>query len=199
MAASQAHDIDEPGLLSLLTRDAIIVIAALTLWAASDAWFQVTGLWAAELLSAADGIVVGYIVAAITHEWGHYLGARASGAHTTRTLPKNLTNLFRFSFDFDNNSSAQFHSKSFSGWIGHWAMLLLIFIILPMDTLGRAALVSALFGFAIFATVVETGVLRKTFRGAKPAKALAEQSKQNLLQAGIAGSLSGVLAFTALA
>ena len=78
-------------------------------------------------------------------------------------------------------------------------MLLLIFIILPMDTLGRAALVSALFGFAIFATVVETGVLRKTFRGAKPAKALAEQSKQNLLQAGIAGSLSGVLAFTALA
>ena len=65
MAASQAHDIDEPGLLSLLTRDAIIVIAALTLWAASDAWFQVTGLWAAELLSAADGIVVGYIVAAI--------------------------------------------------------------------------------------------------------------------------------------
>ena len=58
----------------------MIVLAALTIWAASDAWFQVTGLFAAELLSAADAIFVGYIVAAIFHEWGHYLGARISGA-----------------------------------------------------------------------------------------------------------------------
>ena len=199
MAESQTYDIDEPKLFSLLTRDAMIVFAALTLWAASDAWFQVTGLWAAELLSAADGIFVGYIVAAIAHEWGHYIGARASGARTTRTLPKNLTNLFRFNFDFGSNSSTQFHSMSFGGWIGHWAVLLLACITLPVDTLGRAALVSSLFGFAIFATFVETGVLRKTFRGAEPAQALGELSKKNLLQAGLVGALSGVLAFTALA
>ena len=199
MAESQTYDIDEPKLFSLLTRDAMIVFAALTLWAASDAWFQVTGLWAAELLSAADGIFVGYIVAAIAHEWGHYIGARASGARTTRTLPKNLTNLFRFNFDFGSNSSTQFHSMSFGGWIGHWAVLLLACITLPVDTLGRAALVSSLFGFAIFATFVETGVLRKTFRGAEPAQALGELSKKNLLQAGLVGALSGVFAFTALA
>ena len=199
MAESQPYDIDEPKLFSLLTRDAMIVFAALTLWAASDAWFQVTGLWAAELLSAADGIFVGYIVAAIAHEWGHYIGARASGARTTRTLPKNLTNLFRFNFDFGSNSSTQFHSMSFGGWIGHWAVLLLACITLPVDTLGRAALVSSLFGFAIFATFVETGVLRKTFRGAEPAQALGELSKKNLLQAGLVGALSGVFAFTALA
>ena len=177
----------------------MIVFAALTLWAASDAWFQVTGLWAAELLSAADGIFVGYIVAAIAHEWGHYLGARASGAQTTRTLPRNLTNLVRFNFDFGSNSRTQFHSMSFGGWIGHWAVLLLVFVTLPMDTLGRAALVSSLFGFAIFATFVETGVLRKTFRGAEPAQALGELSEKKLLQAGVAGALSGVLSFTALA
>ena len=199
MSESQTHDIEEPKLFSLLTRDAMIVFAALTLWAASDAWFQVTGLWAAELLSAADGIFVGYIVAAIAHEWGHYLGARASGAKTTRTLPRNLTNLFRFNFDFGSNSRTQFHSMSFGGWIGHWAVLLLVFVTLPMDTLGRAALVSSLFGFAIFATFVETGVLRKTFRGAEPAQALGELSEKKLLQAGVAGALSGVLSFTALA
>ena len=59
---------------------------------------------------------VGYIVASVFHEWGHYLGARISGAQTTRTLPKNLTNLFRFSFDFGSNSATQFHSMSFGGW-----------------------------------------------------------------------------------
>ena len=137
MAEAQQSADKEPSLFSLLSRDAMIVFAALTLWAASDAWFQVTGLFAAELLSAADGIFVGYIVAAIFHEWGHYLGARVSGAQTKRTLPKSLTNLFRFNFDFNNNSSRQFHSMSFGGWIGHWGILVLIFITLPLDTLGR--------------------------------------------------------------
>jgi hypothetical protein len=199
MADGRDQKVEEPRLFSLLTRDAMIVFAALTLWAASDAWFQVTGLWAAELLSAADGIFVGYIVASVFHEWGHYLGARISGAHTTRTLPKNLTNLFRFSFDFGSNSAIQFHSMSFGGWVGHWFILLLIFAILPMDTLGRAALVSSIFGFAIFATFIETGVLRKTFGGIEPAEALGELSKQNFRQAGIAGTFSGVVFLAALA
>jgi hypothetical protein len=190
---------EEPSLFSLLTRDAMIVFAALTLWAASDAWFQVTGLWAAELLSAADAIFVGYIVAAIFHEWGHYVGARLSGAATTRTLPKNITNLFRFSFDFNQNSSTQFHSMSFGGWVGHWTILLLVFAILPLDTLGRAALVSSLFGFAIFATFIETGVLKKTFGGAEPATALGELSKQNFRQAGALGTLSGAFMLATLA
>ena len=199
MADSQTQTVEEPRLFSLLTRDAMIVFAALTLWAASDAWFQVTGLWAAEFLSAADGIFVGYVVASVFHEWGHYLGARISGAQTTRTLPKNLTNLFRFSFDFDSTSATQFHSMSFGGWVGHWTILLLIFAILPMDTLGRAALVSSLFGFAIFATFIETGVLRKTFGGIEPAKALGELSKQNFRQAGIAGTFSGAVVLATLA
>ena len=199
MAESPEHGVEEPTLVSLLARDAMIVFAALTLWAASDAWFQVTGLWAAELLSAADGIFVGYVVAAIFHEWGHYLGARFSGAQTTRTLPKNLTNLFRFSFDFGKNSSTQFHSMSFGGWVGHWTILLLIFMILPLDTLGRAALVSSLFGFAIFATFIETGVLRKTFGGKEPAQALGELSKQNFRQAGIAGTVSAAAVLATLA
>ncbi|MEC8481511.1 MAG: hypothetical protein VXZ17_07600 [Pseudomonadota bacterium] len=199
MAEAQQSADREPSLFSLLSRDAMIVFAALTLWAASDAWFQVTGLFAAELLSAADGIFVGYIVAAIFHEWGHYLGARVSGAQTKRTLPKSLTNLFRFSFDFNNNSSRQFHSMSFGGWIGHWGILVLIFITLPLDTLGRAALVSSLFGFAIFATFIETGILRKTFGGAEPAAVLGELSKRNFRQAGAMGTLSGALMLASLA
>ena len=199
MAEAQSNENQEPSLFSLLSRDAMIVLAALTIWAASDAWFQVTGLFAAELLSAADAIFVGYIVAAIFHEWGHYLGARISGAQTTRTLPKNITNLFRFSFDFNSNSSLQFHSMSFGGWIGHWTILLLVFAILPLDTLGRAALVSSLFGFAIFATFIETGILRKTLGGAEPATALGELSKQNFRQAGALGTLSGAFMLASLA
>ena len=93
---AQSNENQEPSLFSLLSRDAMIVLAALTIWAASDAWFQVTGLFAAELLSAADAIFVGYIVAAIFHEWG-ITWARIGSAQTTRTLPKNITNLFRFS------------------------------------------------------------------------------------------------------
>ena len=107
MAEAQQTADKEPSIFSLLSRDAMIVFAALTLWAASDAWFQVTGLFAAELLSAADGIFVGYIVAAIFHEWGHYLGARVSGAQTKRTFPKSLTNLFQLTLRHCNENKLQ--------------------------------------------------------------------------------------------
>ena len=88
---------------------------------------------------------------------------------------------------------------SFGGWIGHWGILVLIFITLPLDTLGRAALVSSLFGFAIFATFIETGILRKTFGGAEPAAVLGELSKRNFRQAGTMGTLSGALMLASLA
>ena len=36
---------------------------------------------------------------------------------------------------------------------------------IPFDSLGRIALVSSVFGFIIYATVIETGILRQTLGG----------------------------------
>ena len=87
---------------------------------------------------------------------------------------------------------------SFGGWVFHWGLLLLLVIAIPFDSLGRIALVSSVFGFVIYATVIETGILRQTLGGSDPAETLGQLSAKTFRQAGIAGSLSGLFALAAL-
>ena len=57
----------EPSLFSLLARDAAIALAALSLWAAADTWYLVSGLGFALAVSVLDAIFVGYIPVSYTH------------------------------------------------------------------------------------------------------------------------------------
>ena len=93
----QHEDIKEPPLTSMLFRDALILLAALSIWAAAYSWFQFSDLLIAKVLMAADALIVGFIVASLFHEWGHYAGARGSGSNTTRFAGKALS-IFRFNF-----------------------------------------------------------------------------------------------------
>ena len=82
MAEAQQSADNEPSLFSLLSRDAMIVFAALTLGPRRTPGFD-HWIVCGRIAQRRGGIFVGYIVAAIFHEWGHYLGARVSGAQTT--------------------------------------------------------------------------------------------------------------------
>ena len=50
----------------------------------------------------------------------------------------------------------------------------------------------SLFGFVVFATVIEIGILKKTFSGLEPKLALGELSKRNFQTASIFGAGSGI-------
>ena len=187
----------EPTLFSLLSRDTAIAAAAISIWAAADTWHLVTGIWFAQAISIVNAIFVGYVLGALLHEWGHYTGAKLSSASAPRVKPKG-TSLFRFNFDMAANSQRQFHWMSFGGWVFHWGLLLLLVMAIPFDSLGRIALVSSVFGFIIYATVIETGILRQTLGGSDPAETLGQLSAKTFQQASIAGSLSGLFALAAL-
>ena len=187
----------EPPLFSLLARDAAIALAALSLWAAADTWYLVSGLGFALAVSVLDAIFVGYILGALFHEWGHYTGAKFSGASAPRVKPKG-TSLFRFNFDMATNSQRQFHWMSFGGWVFHWGLLLILVAALPFDSIGRIALVSSVFGFILYATFIETGILRQTLGGSDPAETLGQLSAKTFQQAGIVGSVAGLFALATL-
>ena len=112
----------EPSLFSMLSRDIGIALIALSVWAAADTWYLFSGLWFAQLLSIGDAIFVGYILGALFHEWGHYTGAKLSGAVAPRVMPRSFS-LFRFNFDMSINDQRQFHWMSFGGWALHWTLL----------------------------------------------------------------------------
>lgn len=184
----------EPGLIGMVLKDLAIVFAALSLWAAGDAWYQVTGLWLAQVVAFGDAVIVGLVLASLFHEWGHYAGAIASGAKTTRVAPKTLLSLFRFSFDFEENDLRQFHWMSGGGHVGHWAILILLLLTIPMDNLGQIALVSSVFGFVIFASVIEYGIVKQTTGGADPLETLRSLTSKNFQQARVIGGLGGLFA-----
>lgn len=187
----------EPSLFSMLSRDIGIALIALSVWAAADTWYLFSGLWFAQLLSIGDAIFVGYVLGALFHEWGHYTGAKLSGAVAPRVMPRSFS-FFRFNFDMSINDQRQFHWMSFGGWVLHWTLLVLLVIAIPFDSLGRIALVSSVFGFIVYATVIETGILRQTLGGADPKETLDQLSAKTFQQATVAGTLGGVFALAAL-
>ena len=187
----------EPTLFSLLARDTAIALAALSLWAAADTWYLVSGLGFALAISVLDAIFVGYILGALFHEWGHYTGAKLSGASAPRVKPKG-TSLFRFNFDMAANTQRQFHWMSFGGWVFHWGLLAILVLAMPFDSIGGIALVSSVFGFILYATFIETGILRKTLGGSDPAETLGQLSAKTFQQAGIIGSVAGLFALATL-
>ena len=187
----------EPTLFSLLARDTAIALAALSLWAAADTWYLVSGLGFALAISVLDAIFVGYILGALFHEWGHYTGAKLSGASAPRVKPKG-TSLFRFNFDMAANTQRQFHWMSFGGWVFHWGLLAILVLAMPFDSIGRIALVSSVFGFILYATFIETGILRQTLGGSDPAETLGQLSAKTFQQARIVGSVAGLFALATL-
>ena len=60
----------EPTLFSLVSRDIAIAAAAISVWAAADTWYLVTGIWFAQAISIVNAIFVGYVLGALFHEWG---------------------------------------------------------------------------------------------------------------------------------
>jgi hypothetical protein len=197
-AVSEQTAKPEPTLFSILSRDLGLAMAAISVWAAADTWYLVSGIWFAQAVSVIDAVFVGYILGALFHEWGHYTGAKASGALAPRVQPKAIFSLFRFNFDMASNNQRQFHWMSFGGWIFHWGLLAILLLAIPFDSIGRVALVSSVFGFVVFATVIETGILRQTLGGSDPAETLGQLSKNHFQKASIAGSVGGLFALVAL-
>ena len=187
----------EPRLWRMLLKDGAVVFGALSLWAAADTWYQVTGLWLAQIVAVGDGILVGVLLAALFHEWGHYAGAKSAGAVAPRVNPSGLT-LFRYNFDFSANDSRHFHWMTYGGHVGHWGIFLLLMVMLPLDALGRIALVSGAFGFVAFATFIEYNVVKDTWAGADPLTRLKAITSKDFQQATVIGAIAGLFLLAAL-
>ena len=193
----QHEDIKEPPLTSMLFRDALILLAALSIWAAAYSWFQFSDLLIAKVLMAADALIVGFIVASFFHEWGHYAGARGSGGKTNRFTGKPLS-IFRFNFDFEQNTKSQLLWMSYGGQIGHWGILAVLFFSLPLNNLAEIVLLSSIFGFCVFALLVEYKIIWQVLRGMDPLESLKKLTSKKLRTAQMIGGTAGIASIVLL-
>lgn len=195
-ALADAEPVAKPeksaNLFQVGVRDLALVLAAISLWAAADTWFAVTSLGFAAAVATLNGLLVGAYVGGQLHEWGHFAGARLSGAASPIAPVSGLVPLFNF--DMAANSDAQFQSMSIGGNLAHWTTVLALVFLVPMDTPGRVALIAGAFGFAVFASVTEFPIIRRVAFGSTSTAALSTIRPEGLARNGLIG-LAAALAF----
>jgi hypothetical protein len=194
--ADQKTSADATKVSWLALRDGGIALAALSLWAAADAWYSATGLGAAALLSVLDGFAAGAVVTLLAHEWGHFAGARWGGgiAPTTR-----ITRLFPiFVLDLHKSPVRAFQAMSVGGNVAHWSAVLLLFLWVPLDSPGRAALACSAFAFAFGASLTEFPVMRRSFTGASPVESFQGLTRAKLRRDRWIGIAAGALLFVSV-
>ena len=168
----------------------LVAMLVLSMWAAADTWQAETGFALASLLSVLTAFLAGFVLGTLVHEWGHFLGARRAGAgYTVPGKP----GLFVFNFDFARNSPSQFLTMSHGGQLGGALAVLLLWLAVPTDTAGRAMLVAAAVGGAVFAAAIEWPIIRAVRAGGDPATELGRIDRAVLQGSALKGLLATAL------
>ncbi len=166
--------------LMLVGTHVLVALTVAALWAAADAWQQVTGLRAAAALSVLVALPAGAVLATLTHEWGHFAAARVAGARYT--IPAR-PGLFVFDFDFTQNTPQQFLWMSCGGQLGGVFGLVLLWLAIPLDSAGRCMLVAGAAGAVVLAAAIEWPVIRRVRAGGDPRSELYRTDRATLLSA----------------
>ena len=190
---AQAVPEADRGQLSLFVlRDTALLTLLFSLFGAAQSWAELSELGLAATVSVLNGLLVGTLAAFSIHEWGHFAGARIGGGHA----PLKAISAYPLIFDFDyqNNSTRAFNWMSIGGNLAHWSLVLLLLYALPLSSLGNAALIAGAFGFAVFASVTEVPVIRKSLEGAESIEAMAAIESNALRRNIRTGVIAGLIA-----
>jgi len=108
-------------------RDLAIVAVVAMLWVYAAGLSAGDGV-VADLTGLVLGVALG-VCALPLHEWGHFVGAAASGS--VMRPAESLRKVFAFSFDSRGNSQRQFLAMTFGGWLGTAAAAWVAYGLLP--------------------------------------------------------------------
>jgi membrane-associated protease RseP (regulator of RpoE activity) len=126
----------------LLARDLLLLGATLGVWRLDAAHRGESGVLAAGIAVSAG--VLAALCGYLAHEWGHLIGARASGSRVH--FPERMTSTFLFYFDVEHNDRRRFLAMSLGGFAASAVVVPLLFAALPggaLSTWVALALVAA--------------------------------------------------------
>jgi len=183
---------DLANLKNVATIHFVMLMGAITLWGAADAWAAASGWGIAWAVAIANAVIAGTVIAGTLHEWGHYTGARLSGAFAP-VLKKPVKYFFMFDFSFDKNDRRQFLWMSLGGILVPWLVVLATILLVPVDNASRAMLLAVLVTRAVQASAFEVPVVMRTYEGGEPKLELGRQIKAGFATSRYAGLAAGAL------
>ncbi len=173
---AQRKQRDRKRLRKIAIRHSAYVLAAFTLWGAADAWAASSGWMLASLVALLNAVFAGTAIAYITHEWGHFGGARLSGA--VSPVAKEPVSFFMFTFKDDLNTRGQFLTMSAGGPAANWTLFLMMYLMLPLDTASQGLFLATIFAIAVSVSVFEFPVMRRVMYGDDPAETVSQRSRE---------------------
>ncbi len=147
----------------------VAAFLAIGIWAALDSWRELTGLPVATGLSVLAAVLAGIGLSHLFHEWGHFAGARLSGA---RSPVKPEPAFLMFDFDYQGNSGGQFLCSGIAGSAGNLLLVLLVALSIPLDAPGRSMLLATALGMMAYVALLEWPALLHMFRNRDPIAAM---------------------------
>jgi hypothetical protein len=190
------RDKDLSNLRSVAAIHFVMVMGALTLWGAADAWATASGWALAWAAAIANAVIAGVIIASTLHEWGHFAGARLSGA-VAPVLDKPVRYFFMFDFSFERNDTRQFLWMSLGGILAPWALVVLTALLVPIDNASRAMLLAAFVARAVQVSLFEVPVVMRTQSGGEPRDELGRQLRAGFRTNRWLGVAAGALVWLA--
>lgn len=113
-------------------RDGLLIAVTLVGWSALAAYSSQDTL-VAEFVAVLLG-VAGGLCAWVSHEWGHWLAAKAVGAKLRASTT--IKSIYLFGFDNKQNSKLQFIVMALGGFAATGAVFAFIMLGLPQDLLA---------------------------------------------------------------
>lgn len=153
-----------------------VATAIFLLWGSAQTFSQAHDGVLIAFIAIASGFFGGTVLAFLSHEWGHFSGARLSGA--VSPVLNERKSFFMFNFKTAVNSRAQFLAMSLGGPLGNWLLVALVLLALPTGTLAHAALLATVVGVAVNVCVFEFPVISRVSYGADPAETVAARLKE---------------------
>ncbi len=105
-----------PTLTGWVFRDFSILAVFSLLLAVLGSWHAASPGWLSYALGAGVGFVAAYVVCYVSHEWGHLIGARSSGADMPLAPYRGVPIGY---FDVTRHTQTQFLALSWGGVIGY--------------------------------------------------------------------------------
>jgi len=157
---------DGQRLLLAIRNHGLVLLAAVTLWAAADAWVLQSDLALASVLAFFNAFVAMTIAATIFHEWGHFIGARLARSYSP--MVPDPRGKFIFGFNFEKNTKNQFLAMSIGGSVANWLLVLLVLTFIPLDSAGRIMLLAVAVARGVSVLIFEVPIMLGVMNGGEP-------------------------------